>query len=556
MIVPWLAPAERLLAPYLAPRVSPTGPPDGFGALARRGPYERLLLSEWLLWQELPDEFLRRAASAEHLFQAVVRKQPAGRGQWVALFDVGPGQIGAPRLAQIALLAVFSRRAAVAGATFAWGALQHPDQGLLTSLGLAELRRFLSWRTDSPPDDEQWRAWCAVILGGRTDPETSVWTVGAPARPRSARAFHVEIREPEAPLETALTLRVTGVGGVSPPVSLPLPPAQLQVAVLRDEREASRSAPGALPLLDARAVAFAPVGGRLFVRPNERTVQAWSIPPRPVDTPPSCRVHVLSSRETFLAAGWQKRRFVVVAVAGTDIIVHGIYRGRKAPAVRFPNAAGTMLGTEQLLAVACIEPKLGGLLIADGQRTVLRLDLATGQATRLFPRVLAAIESERRFVTLRETDRGLALVADAGDGQERRGNLPAAWGGSIFASAAPSAGDLAVFAYRGGPFMWRLVSAQGPIVELHPSTSAEVLGVSWLRGQPALLLCEADRRTLSLVGRQHAQVVHVAAAPILFATPNPQGYDVAVVTEAAVSVVDREGHTLVQLPRARPGAAP
>jgi hypothetical protein len=37
---------------------------DGFSGLATRGPYERLLPSEWLLAEELPHEFQRRAAMA------------------------------------------------------------------------------------------------------------------------------------------------------------------------------------------------------------------------------------------------------------------------------------------------------------------------------------------------------------------------------------------------------------------------------------------------------------------------------------------------------------
>lgn len=44
--------------------------PEGLGNLQRRGPYERLLTSEWLLAEEVPDEFLRRAVAGEHLFLA------------------------------------------------------------------------------------------------------------------------------------------------------------------------------------------------------------------------------------------------------------------------------------------------------------------------------------------------------------------------------------------------------------------------------------------------------------------------------------------------------
>src|SRR5688500_5377044 len=42
--------------------------PDGVDDVRQRGPYERLLLSEWALADALPEEFIRRAANNEHLF--------------------------------------------------------------------------------------------------------------------------------------------------------------------------------------------------------------------------------------------------------------------------------------------------------------------------------------------------------------------------------------------------------------------------------------------------------------------------------------------------------
>ncbi len=42
--------------------------PDGYDGIGRRGSYDRLLASEWLIHDELPDEFLRRVVSGEHAF--------------------------------------------------------------------------------------------------------------------------------------------------------------------------------------------------------------------------------------------------------------------------------------------------------------------------------------------------------------------------------------------------------------------------------------------------------------------------------------------------------
>lgn len=69
---------------------------EGLGDLRRRGNYEHLLATEWLLADELPDEFLRRAASGEHLFLAPARQAHRANRLTIALFDAGPRQLGAP----------------------------------------------------------------------------------------------------------------------------------------------------------------------------------------------------------------------------------------------------------------------------------------------------------------------------------------------------------------------------------------------------------------------------------------------------------------------------
>ncbi|HSF40711.1 MAG TPA: hypothetical protein VLT87_13030, partial [Thermoanaerobaculia bacterium] len=127
---PWLAIFPRDLALSLGPvlqrlsfavgplrmeRASGEGDPDGFDGLAQRGPYERLLPSEWLLADEAPEEFLRRAAGGEHTFLHLARPVPGGSHLSVALFDAGPGQLGSPRIAQLAALIVLARRAEAAG---------------------------------------------------------------------------------------------------------------------------------------------------------------------------------------------------------------------------------------------------------------------------------------------------------------------------------------------------------------------------------------------------------------------------------------------------------
>src|SRR5687767_3679796 len=70
--------------------------PEGIDDLRRRGQYERLLLSEWALADEAPEEFDRRAAGGEHLFLSPKLVAREADALTVAVFDTGPGQLGAP----------------------------------------------------------------------------------------------------------------------------------------------------------------------------------------------------------------------------------------------------------------------------------------------------------------------------------------------------------------------------------------------------------------------------------------------------------------------------
>lgn len=151
--------------------------PDGVAGLQRRGAYERLLHSEWMLAQELPDEFLRRAATGEHLFLArQPRRQRASR--WiVALFDAGPLQLGAPRLAHLALAILLARRAREAGAEFRWGVLQQP--GELRGLDdLAGLRALLGARTLDICTPRHWQAWRECLAAAPQVPG-ECWGIGS-----------------------------------------------------------------------------------------------------------------------------------------------------------------------------------------------------------------------------------------------------------------------------------------------------------------------------------------------------------------------------------------
>ena len=119
-----------LLGRFQGRRQGGVAEPDGVEDLRRRGSYERLLSSEWLLATELPDEFLRRAAGGEHLFLVPRPRAMQADKLIVAIFDAGPWQLGAPRLAHIALWILLARRAEEAGGAMLSPAEKEGDHGL------------------------------------------------------------------------------------------------------------------------------------------------------------------------------------------------------------------------------------------------------------------------------------------------------------------------------------------------------------------------------------------------------------------------------------------
>lgn len=170
----WFPPEQLPLLADLFARLNPLlGPlrgmqqggvpePDGLGDLQRRGPYERLLASEWLLADELPDEFLRRAAVGEHLFLAPQYRTHQANRMIVVLFDAGPLQLGGPRLVHLALLILLARRASEAGAELRWGILQNAPQ-LQEFKSAAHLKQLLDARTYQTVSDEHWHTWRAWL---------------------------------------------------------------------------------------------------------------------------------------------------------------------------------------------------------------------------------------------------------------------------------------------------------------------------------------------------------------------------------------------------------
>lgn len=231
-----LAPLVRHLHPLLAGvrqrAFEQDGEPDGFDGLRRRGAYERLLGTEWLLADELPDEFLRRAAAGEHLFFA-----PKPRGQRttrliVALFDAGPAQLGAARLAHMALWVLLARRAAQCGGEFRWGLMQSPGT-LHDARAPADLAALLQGRSFELADAGHAARW-QEVLAGLPVAAQECWLIGAAHQPPDVRPRAVTHRIGVAKAVHGDVLDVALLEGGSPrSATLPLPAGEQAVMLLK-----------------------------------------------------------------------------------------------------------------------------------------------------------------------------------------------------------------------------------------------------------------------------------------------------------------------------------
>lgn len=192
---------SRVLGPVQGKQLGGLPEQDGIGQIQRKGNYQNLLLSEWLMADEVPDEFMRRAINAEHLFLAPNYKSQQSLNQITVLFDTGISQLGECRLVHIAMLIILAQRAEKAGCTLMWGTLQSiiPLMPLNT---INDLHELLTRRTYSPVLQENIAHWQNVIAEDLDVQNGEIWLVtGAhqqsilkqPILKQIASSHHIEL---------------------------------------------------------------------------------------------------------------------------------------------------------------------------------------------------------------------------------------------------------------------------------------------------------------------------------------------------------------------------
>ncbi|MBE2315553.1 hypothetical protein DVA67_006170 [Solirubrobacter sp. CPCC 204708] len=285
-----------------------TGVPDGYGGLSLRGHPERLLLSEWLLAEELPLEFIRRAANNELLYVAPAFRASAPEGRVAVFCDVGPDQLGAARLVQLAALIVLHRRARTRGTELVVGV--SGGTGWHAG-GLPEL--YAAWRAAREP-----LAPTAAELEERLstlDAADELWVLAGDALAEAGRKLPLLLHTRESAWDaegvTAVEVRFEGRA-----TTLALPGGPVSVAALRGAalrrvpRERRSVAMGAL-----RCPTFPASERRLLLR-GEEPEELLVLPMPTTATGGEARPRLHRFAHPVVSATFYSRRLVVLLLDG------------------------------------------------------------------------------------------------------------------------------------------------------------------------------------------------------------------------------------------------
>jgi hypothetical protein len=230
------------LSPFFSPINSleeiSDGEPNGYDGVARRGIYERLLLSELALADGFGDEFIRRAVMGEHLFLNLAKVNPGAKRVTVALFDAGAMQIGAPRIAHLAAFIVLARRAEAANSSFLWGVLQDEKNLVISDDTESSIKILLESRTAKEvgaDDISRWRENLSDFHG-----MSDIWLIGSEKLSQIAESkgfSHLYVDEVIELEKRELELKIKSASGAERQTFLELPNIDICTRLLRNPFE-------------------------------------------------------------------------------------------------------------------------------------------------------------------------------------------------------------------------------------------------------------------------------------------------------------------------------
>jgi hypothetical protein len=540
------------MGPLSRPAEEISDDPNGYEGLSRRGSYERLLISEWLLADEAPEEFLRRAAQREHAFLALSFHRPGGSRRSLALFDAGPELIGEPRVGQLAALVVLSQRARRDGATFGWGVLQDEARRVWDEVTPASVLQLLFSRTTRTARAEDAADW-AQTAGAPLEAD-DLWVVGSPRTVQAggAAASRVELEDPLELGRRDLVATVRRKGAAPRPVELPLPAAADCVRLLRDPFSVRRApvTPQKPQLSPANGIAFAQNGRRLLVRHRDGSVSAHPVPNSPRMSPGLPKTFELRPEETLIAAGWMRGARVVLVQDEAGYSLHGLQRRAEPVTYSLDGKARPSPGTAPAPLPALLYVREESLLergsnfvqvFLDAEGHLFALGGGPDRAIhRVASDVVACAEREGRLHLIRgvKGETGYLLLYNV-DGKD----------------VGMTSGMPGLHAFFGGDSQWVAVEkepdhwdvfTEAPRARRYSMNAAgsEVFGVtaSPQGHEPALLVVEPDRRSVGLLSRADYTPLLKVGSPIVQAIASGRGSEIALLGADGMVTVTAVGH--------------
>ena len=511
--------------------------PDGYDGIAHTGPYDRMLQSEWLLADEMPDEFLRRAIMREQLFFRIARRSPLDELLSVALFDAGPTQLGAPRVVHLALLVVLSQRCAERGGTFRWAVLQEHPRRINERLDADAVQALLTLRSAHEVDEATLDEWSDLLPhGDRRHRET--WMIGGKRLSRlierHARASAqghdfresslVSIEEPLDVDERVLKTRIHRGSGRTQELTLPLPQESATIRLLRDPF-------GTAPVAVARVTEvpteffFAARGRQLIGREANGGVilhrMGQGARPKTYEK--------LNGNPVIAAGGVRQNGASLALTRGGDLILGAIHRQGVKTVLKVPDGfpSAEERRSKQLrpmipkshYSVDYFFTDVNGncWLTQQGRETIVRVgDNVAAMTTYEDQPYFARMRGEWHIETVRN-DAPRIVARYPGSGTRAFFGTPAE--GTRFTGL--------LMALEEGPDRWSVISADGL---LHTNTcphDASVIGVVAFGRSDLASLVYVDRFSIFISHMTSTEAVVKATLPIAAAVVDPSGPRVA-----------------------------
>ena len=479
--------------------------PDGFDGLVNRGSYERLIASDWLLADEIPEEFERRATMCEHLFLKTAKRDRAHGLGSVVLFDSGPDQLGSPRLAHLAILVVLIRRADRARANFAWKTLQNPGLPFLHGASESEMMELLRARTSANVSESMLRDWMNRSLE-KNRPE-EIWLVGG-ERLHQISPHHVvsrvKVEDVLEPQVRQVSIEIQRPKGRPRRIVLNLPDNGVCARLLRGPYAVRVSIPRKLSTMaSSSGLIFAHGGRRLFAKTSDGALMSFPVPNSPWDPPGNAKRHALGNIGRIVAANRLGRSTIIVSVEEISLRISHVGKETYPPPGQYllrdfsiglrqngflrPDQFAWPRETDQGLLFPCVRPPMSqgekpSLFVLDASGNLFRLKPAKdGPVALLAQSGVLALTSREGIPTYVSVDKVRNLVEYTSLGREPfRGVVLSGAEGveqAFFGFGANARAPFCLLAIQRSPSRWFIVAGQDRSNEIQAEPRQEIVGV-------------------------------------------------------------------------------